>query len=167
MICRRTSRRTLRGRPSCGRPIGLTTRWSGSTCCSKRRPGLRKWPRSWWIRWRRGRGRSFPAGSSCESCSGRGRPRGCFASRKRASRSRSRCPSTTGVRNRLRSEAQLIERLRHEHIVTGYGMRKVGSRECLLLEFVGSENRDDPAEPGRAAAAGRHRGAGLRPSVWR
>jgi serine/threonine protein kinase len=53
-------------------------------------------------------------------------------------------PLDDGCAERLRSEHELLKRLRHQHIVSAESMRKVGVRECLLLEFVGSDNREDP-----------------------
>jgi len=53
-------------------------------------------------------------------------------------------PLDDGCAERLRSEHELLKRLRHQHIVSAESMRKVGVRECLLLEFVGADNREDP-----------------------
>lgn len=89
-------------------------------------------------------GQELPGGFIVRELLGSGATSHVFRVEKDSKSFALKVPIDDGCTDRLRSEAELLERLRHEHIVSGHGMRKVGSRECLLLEFVGSENRDDP-----------------------
>jgi len=62
-------------------------------------------------------------------------------------------PHDEGCADRLVAEALVLERLggerTHPHVVRSFGMRKVGSRQCLLLEYAGP--RDGTAGSARVA----------------
>jgi serine/threonine protein kinase len=49
-------------------------------------------------------------------------------------------PHHDGCVDRLRAEAAAMEPLRHQHIVRCHGMRRIGGRECLLLDYAGKEH---------------------------
>ena len=53
-------------------------------------------------------------------------------------------PHDEACADRLREEAEVLRGLRHTHIVASHGMVTVGSRECLLLGFAGSDNAKEP-----------------------
>lgn len=54
-------------------------------------------------------------------------------------------PHDDGCVERLRAEAAILERLdKHDHIVRSHGMVQIGGRECLLLDFAGSDAEDEP-----------------------
>jgi serine/threonine protein kinase len=45
-------------------------------------------------------------------------------------------PHDEGCANRLFAEADVLSRLRHQHIVQSHGMRRLGPRDCLLLDLA-------------------------------
>ncbi|MCK5800989.1 MAG: protein kinase [Deltaproteobacteria bacterium] len=70
-------------------------------------------------------------------------------------------PHDDGCAERLRAEAEVLDRLRHQHIVQSHGMRRVGSRDCLLLNLAAPQKwrlRDDTTEPRTLAELIRQQG---------
>lgn len=71
-------------------------------------------------------------------------------------------PHDDGCAERLHAEADVLARLRHQHIVQSHGMRRVGPRDCLLLDLAAPQqwrNRgDEPNEPRTLAELIRQQG---------
>lgn len=53
---------------------------------------------------------------------------------------------------RLESEARVLGKLRHPHIVQAYGIRRVGTRDCLLLQFAANRTLAAMIQEGGAVA---------------
>lgn len=54
-------------------------------------------------------------------------------------------PHDEGCSEQLRAECEVLSRLpRHAHIVGCHNMVRLGGRDCLLLDFAGSDNPEEP-----------------------